>query len=574
MKRGILHSPVTLPVSLICSPYISTVLDQFTSLGYVGPLKVLTQAQCRGLLAEYKRNDYPLIPDWPKALAASSANVFRIATQVSILEPVKALLGNDVILWGSYFVRRQPGQQHPWHNDIESSVLQGKTVSVWIGIDNTTQSSALQIVTGSHLFHQSIQEVRHLAGVDRENAVTDEVMRWAHERNADSKLVIPEIADGDALFFDGWLWHASHNIANKTRTALLLQYATPDTPIRIPDPNNFEWPFKTLQHPKPPCIMISGSDHFGVNRIVPPPPSHDGREMYTLTNQIYTIDIPLASDDKTGWKPYHIFRGSTPNLQGLTCHVSALNPGQTPHPPHQHREEEILILLRGETEVTLPDLASKGLSTTVTLKPGEFVYYPAWFYHTITARGDVPANYLMFKWYNRNGEKAEGQNGGKEFSIPDSQFSKKKDQVHKLEYGKHTVADYYNDKRTEKLFYTSRVFQAPTNCLHALQCHTSVVLPGGGYASHMDAHDVAIVLLKGEIETLNERVGPNSVIFFPAGQLHDMHNPTQENAEYLVFEFHGNHPPPVKRKRKTLWDKMKDPKSWRNKFSEITNRFR
>jgi mannose-6-phosphate isomerase-like protein (cupin superfamily) len=438
------------------------------------------------------------------------------------------------------------------------------------------------MITTSHQFRQSIQEVRHLAGVQRDDASTDDILRWARERNNASKLVTPEMADGEALFFDGWLWHASHNTGNKIRTALLLQYSTPDTPIRIPDPNNFEWPFKTLQYPKPPCIMVSGSDHFGVNRIVPPPASHDGLETYGLTNQIYSIDIPLASDEKTGWKPYPIFRGATPNLQGLTCHASALMPGHTPHPPHQHREEEILILLKGDAEVTLPDLAAKGLATAIRLKPGEFVYYPAWFYHTITARGESPANYLMFKWYNKNGGMAEqpspsfgrrrGQKGGTAFAkamaVEDGGTERK------LKYGKYSTADYFNSVSAEKLFFTQHVFQAPTDCLHALQCHTSTILPGGGYEAHSDAHDVAIVVLKGEVETLNTRVGPNSVLFFPAGHLHDMRNPTEQIAEYLVFEFHGNHPPPVKRKRKTLLEKMKDPKSWKNKFSEIRNRFR
>jgi hypothetical protein len=102
-----------------------------------------------------------------------------------------------------------------------------------------------------------------------------------------------------------------------------------------------------------------------------------------------------------------------------------------------------------------------------------------------------------------------------------------------------------------------------------LKCHTSVVLPGGGYAAHADAHDVAIITLKGEIEVLGEKIAPYSVLFFAAGQLHDMKNSGTANAEYLVFEFHGNHPAPVKRKKRSLWEKMQDPKAWRDKIEEI-----
>ena len=222
------------------------------------------------------------------------------------------------------------------------------------------------------------------------------------------------------------------------------------------------------------------------------------------------------------------------------------------------------MLLTGEADVTLPDLAARGLPTTVTLKPGEFVYYPAWFFHTITARGDEPANYLMLKWFN-------GQ-ARSEFSILDSQFSREPT-LARLGYGKYDTAAYFVVKGSEKLFYTNLLFQSPTDCLQALQCHTSVVLPGGGYGAHIDAHDVAIITLKGRIESMGEQIDPMTVLFFPAGQLHDMRNPGSEPAEYLVFEFHGNHAPPVKRKRRTLWQKLWDRKAWKDKIEEFKSRF-
>lgn len=537
-------------------------IEKFASLGYAGPVKVISEAQCHQLYRECRANTHTLIPDWSKALAFVSPSVFRVATQPSILNTVKEILGNDVMLWGACFVRRKPGQTHHWHNDIETSVASGRTVSVWVGLHQTSANSSLQIIAGSHQFQQSIQEVYHQAGMKRELVSTEDALKWATMKDLHCELVIPNMSDGDGLFFDGWLWHASHNVGKRIRTALLLQYATPDTPIRIPDPNNFEWPFQTLKQPKPPCIMVSGSDHFGVNRIVTPPTTHDGHEQYALSSRIYPIGIPLSPEANAGWKPFSIFRGSTPNLQGLTCHVSALAPGFTPHPPHHHKEEEILMLLKGEADVTLPDLAAKGLQTVVALKPGEFVYYPAWFFHTITARGDEPANYLMLKWYN-----------GRELSILDSRLSIVNPHPTKLEYGKYDTAKHFGGRGSEKLFYTNLLFQGPTDCLFGLQCHTSVVLPGGGYGAHTDAHDVAIITLKGQIESMEERIDPMTVLFFPAGQLHDMHNPGTEPAEYLVFEFHGNHAPPARRKRRTLWQKMWDRKAWKDKITELKSRF-
>lgn len=523
-------------------------MNDFATTGYLGPLSLLTREDCRRLLQKLRRIDAPLVPDWQKGIAVTNPAVFRVATLEPLLSHVRAILGNDIMLWGSSIVRSKPGQIHPWHNDIESSTGEGKTLSVWIGLEYTSRESSLQMISRSHHFRTSVQQVRHDHGVQRGKASVEEVLEWAKARDAKSEYIVPDARDGEAILFDGWLWHATWNTGKLLRSALLLQYATPDAPIRIPDPNHVEWPFRTLSHPKPPCIMISGSDRHGMNRIVPAPVTHDGVEKQVITTAIHALDLPLATEAGKPWKPYFLFRGATPNLQGLTCHASALDPGQTPHPPHQHREDEILLVLAGEADVTLPDLAKEGRETVVPMKPGDFVFYPAWFYHTITARGDQPASYLMFKWFNTPPEEERGDT---------------------LQYRKCSFSEHLPGDGSEKAFRTQLVYQGMTDCLARLHAHTTVLQPGGGYPAHIDAHDVAIVVMKGEVETLGTRSGPGSVLYFAGGQSHDMHNPGSVPAEYLVFEFHSNHPPAVRRRKRTLWQKALDPKSYVQKFNEI-----
>ena len=251
-----------------------------------------------------------------------------------------------------------------------------------------------------------------------------------------------------------------------------------------------------------------------------------------------------------------LFRGSTPNLQGMICHVSALNSGETPHPPHDHREDEILIVLKGEADVTLPNLARSGKESVVSLKAGDFVFYPAGFDHTITGRSDAPVNYLMFKWYNASSEVSR-DNG-----LPPS-F---------LGYGKYHFSDFVQTSAKDKRIKTQIVFEGRTACLTYLQCHTTVLLPGAGYPAHVDAHDVAILVMHGEVESMGVKSGPGSVLYFASGEPHDMHNPGDIPAEYLVFEFHGTHPLPVKRRRRSLWEKMRDPESWKMKWEEVKGR--
>jgi hypothetical protein len=42
------------------------------------------------------------------------------------------------------------------------------------------------------------------------------------------------------------------------------------------------------------------------------------------------------------------------------------------------------------------------------------------------------------------------------------------------------------------------------------------------------------------VETLGEEAGPNSVVFYAAGEKHGMRNVGDVPARYLVFEFHAS----------------------------------
>jgi hypothetical protein len=42
-----------------------------------------------------------------------------------------------------------------------------------------------------------------------------------------------------------------------------------------------------------------------------------------------------------------VCQAPTATLDELECHITTLNPGETPHPPHKHPDEEIVIVKRG-----------------------------------------------------------------------------------------------------------------------------------------------------------------------------------------------------------------------------------
>ena len=137
-------------------------------------------------------------------------------------------------------------------------------------------------------------------------------------------------------------------------------------------------------------ILVRGEARKDVNELVRLPPM--------ITTQVYHLALPLADDPERRWKPYRMFNGATPIVEELSCHASVLSPGYTPHPPHAHEEEELLIALQGEAELIISDGPSTDYARTERLSPGSFIYYPAGQYHTIRNSGVSPITYLMFKW--------------------------------------------------------------------------------------------------------------------------------------------------------------------------------
>jgi XRE family transcriptional regulator, regulator of sulfur utilization len=45
-----------------------------------------------------------------------------------------------------------------------------------------------------------------------------------------------------------------------------------------------------------------------------------------------------------------VFDAPTPALEDLEMHITTLNPGESPHPPHRHPAEELMIVKEGTLE--------------------------------------------------------------------------------------------------------------------------------------------------------------------------------------------------------------------------------
>jgi quercetin dioxygenase-like cupin family protein len=84
-------------------------------------------------------------------------------------------------------------------------------------------------------------------------------------------------------------------------------------------------------------------------------------------------------------------KAPTATVDQLEIHVTTLNPGQMPHPPHRHVNEELIILREGRCE-TLSD------GKWVRVGPGSVVFNASNSLHGFRNVGDAPAVYHVINW--------------------------------------------------------------------------------------------------------------------------------------------------------------------------------
>jgi quercetin dioxygenase-like cupin family protein len=85
------------------------------------------------------------------------------------------------------------------------------------------------------------------------------------------------------------------------------------------------------------------------------------------------------------------FDGRTDQLSGLTAGSLRLKPGMSPHPPHQHPEEEIMVVTEGTGEISVEGKVTK-------VAPGATMYCAAGKLHGIVNTGKSPLLFYYFKW--------------------------------------------------------------------------------------------------------------------------------------------------------------------------------
>ncbi len=85
------------------------------------------------------------------------------------------------------------------------------------------------------------------------------------------------------------------------------------------------------------------------------------------------------------------YDGPTDQLKAMTAGSLRLKPGMTPHAPHQHPEEEFMVITEGTGEIVIDGKTTK-------VGPGSMMYSAAGKSHGIVNTGKTPLLFYFYKW--------------------------------------------------------------------------------------------------------------------------------------------------------------------------------
>lgn len=86
-----------------------------------------------------------------------------------------------------------------------------------------------------------------------------------------------------------------------------------------------------------------------------------------------------------------VFDAPTPALAELECHITTLNPGESPHPPHRHAAEELMIVKEGT-------LAAMQNGVTNLVTAGGLIFEASNELHGLRNAGTNRATYFVIKF--------------------------------------------------------------------------------------------------------------------------------------------------------------------------------
>ncbi len=237
-------------------------IDQFHRQGYVGPFAAVEPARMAEIRAAIETRVLTTPGPNPKQPVQSRhldhRFLYDLCVSPAILGRLQALAGPDLVLWATYFFNKEPGgAEIPWHQDANYWPIEPPiNFSVWLAVDPVTaENSCVQLIPGSHR-----EVIPHVPSRDG--------MAFGEEadpaRVDASRAVDMELAPGEFFLFNERLLHHSEpNRSDRRRLGMTMRFTLPMVKLIDQDASPL--------YPGHACVMASGVDRFGFNRMAGPP---------------------------------------------------------------------------------------------------------------------------------------------------------------------------------------------------------------------------------------------------------------------------------------------------------------
>lgn len=235
--------------------------------GFLGPYAMCEPAEMAGLRTHFERRllatDGPNPRNRLQSRHLDDRTTYDVITDADVLRRLRCLIGDDIVVWASYYFNKEPGGvEIPWHQDANFWPLEPPlNVSIWLAVDEVTaENSCVQIIPGSH------RRVLPHRPAPPDMAFRQEADPAHFDRSA---AVDMELAPGQYFIFNERLLHHSEpNRSDRRRLGLSARYTVPFVGLLDQDAP----PLFPGHH----CVVVSGTDRFGLNRTTNPPAAPAG----------------------------------------------------------------------------------------------------------------------------------------------------------------------------------------------------------------------------------------------------------------------------------------------------------
>ena len=229
--------------------------------GFAFPITVMSEEAAAGYRTQLEAIEAAIADDKDKrrTLRRHSSLVLpfvdEIARLPSVLDPVEAVLGPDILVLDTPFFIKEPRTPHfvSWHQDLHYWGLdQEDEVTAWIALSPATvESGCMRFVAGSHR-----QVVAHNDTYDESNLLTrgQELAVKVDDKDAVDVVLAP----GQMSLHHGRTFHASNpNRSNDRRIGLAVRFVAPT--------------MRQADGSKGVAVLVRGEDRHGNFELAEPP---------------------------------------------------------------------------------------------------------------------------------------------------------------------------------------------------------------------------------------------------------------------------------------------------------------